>query len=94
MEEDLNQIEQNNTWELVLKPKDKNVIGTKWVFRNKRNETSEVVRNKTRLVCKGCSQMEAIDYEETFTPVAIIEVVRLLPIQISRFMRWMSSQPF
>lgn len=46
MEEELDQIEKNNTWELVPRPKDKNVIDTKWVFRNKLNEVSEVVRNK------------------------------------------------
>lgn len=52
MEEELNQIEKNNTWELVPRPKDKKVIGTKWVFKNKLNEAGEVVRNKARLVCK------------------------------------------
>lgn len=52
MEEELDQIENNNTWDLVPRPNDKNVIGTKWVFENKLNEASEVVRNKARLVCK------------------------------------------
>jgi hypothetical protein len=52
MDEELDQIEKNDTWELVLGPKDKNVIGTKWVYRNKLNEDGQVTRNKTRLVCK------------------------------------------
>lgn len=78
MEKELDQIEKNNTWELVPRPKDKNVIGTKWVFRNKLNEVDEVVRNKARLACKGYSHQEGIDYEETFAPVARIEAVRLL----------------
>lgn len=56
MEEELDQIEKNNTWDLVPIPKDKNVIGTKWVFGNKLNEADEFVRNKVRLVCKGYSQ--------------------------------------
>ena len=54
-----------------------NVIGTKWVFKNKMNEEGEVVRNKERFVCKVYSQQEGIDYEETYAPMARIEVVRL-----------------
>ena len=72
MKEELDQIVNNETWELVPKPKDKNVIGTKWVFMNKMNEQGEVVRNKARLVCKGYSQQEGIDYEETYAPMARI----------------------
>jgi hypothetical protein len=53
MEEELDQIEKNETWELVPRPKDKNVIGTKWVFQNKLNENGQVTKNKARLVCKG-----------------------------------------
>ena len=53
MVEEFDQIEKNDTWELVLRPKNKNVIGTKWVFKNKLNEYGHVTRNKARLVCKG-----------------------------------------
>jgi hypothetical protein len=53
MDEELDQIEKNDTWELVPRPKNKNVICTKWVFRNKLNEDGQVTRNKDRLVCKG-----------------------------------------
>ena len=52
-EEEIQQIEKNNTWSLVPRPEDKNVIGTKSVFRNKLDENGEVTRNKARLVCKG-----------------------------------------
>jgi hypothetical protein len=54
----------------VPRPKDMNVIGTKWVFRNKLDEDGQVVRNKARLVYKGYAQVEGIDFEETFAPVA------------------------
>ncbi|GJZ14427.1 putative ribonuclease H-like domain-containing protein [Tanacetum coccineum] len=53
------------------------VIGTKWVFRNKRDERSIVVKNKARLVAQGHRQEEGIDYDEVFAPVARIEAIRL-----------------
>eukprot|EP00253_Pinus_taeda_P035014 PITA_35014 len=62
MDEELEQIEKNDTWELVPRPHDKNVIGTKWIFKNKLNENGEVIRNKARLVCKGYAQQEGIYY--------------------------------
>ncbi|GJQ90041.1 putative ribonuclease H-like domain-containing protein [Tanacetum coccineum] len=52
-------------------------IGTKWVFRNKRDERSIVVKNKARLVAQGHKQEEGIDYDEVFVPVARIEAIRL-----------------
>jgi HrpA-like RNA helicase len=54
MEEELSQIEKNETWELVPRLKDKNVIGTKWVFRNKLNEDGHVTINKARIVQRIC----------------------------------------
>ena len=50
MEEELDQIEKNEIWELVPRLKEKNVIGTKWVLRNKQNEDGEVIINKAILV--------------------------------------------
>jgi hypothetical protein len=77
MNEELDQIEKNNTWELVPRPEDKNVIGSKWVFNNKMNEKGQVVRNKARLVCKGYAQVEGQDFDETFAPVARLEAIRI-----------------
>ena len=73
MEEELSQIEKNETWELVPRPMDRNVIGTKWVFINTLNEDGQVTRNKARLVCKGYAQVEGMDFEETFAPIARME---------------------
>ena len=78
MQEEIEQIEKNKTWNLVPRPKDKNVIRTKWVYRNKLDEDGEVTRNKTRLVFKGYAQEEGIDYGETFAPIARLEGVRTL----------------
>ncbi|GKE88062.1 retrovirus-related pol polyprotein from transposon TNT 1-94 [Tanacetum coccineum] len=53
------------------------VIGTKWVFKNKRDERSIVVKNKARLVAQGFRQKEGIDYDEVFAHLARIEAIRL-----------------
>jgi hypothetical protein len=78
MDEELDKIEKNDTWELVPRPKDKNVIGTNLVYKNKLNEDGKVTRTKARLVCKGYAQVEGIDFEETFSPFAIMEEIQLL----------------
>jgi hypothetical protein len=75
MNEELDQIEKNNTWELVPRPADKNVIGSKWVFKNKMNEKGQIVRNKARLVCKVYAQIEGQDFDETFALVARLEAI-------------------
>ncbi|KAH9763597.1 Integrase catalytic domain-containing protein [Citrus sinensis] len=78
MQEELNQFERNNVWELVPKPEHQSVIGTKWVFRNKMDESGVVVRNKARLVAQGYNKEEGIDFDETFAPVARLESIRML----------------
>ena len=69
--------------ELEERPKDARVIGTKWVFRNKKDDQSKVVRNKARLVAKGFSQVEGLDFCETFAPVARLEAIRILLSYVS-----------
>nr|GEZ89796.1 putative ribonuclease H-like domain-containing protein [Tanacetum cinerariifolium] len=64
-------------WILVDLPYEKRAIGTKWVYRNKKDERGIVVRNKARLVAQGHTQEEGIDHEEVFAPVARIEAIRL-----------------
>jgi len=78
MEEEFHQFERKKVWHLVPRSKDRTIIGTKWVLRNKLDELGTVTRNKARLVVQGYSQKEDIDYEETFAPVARIEVIRIL----------------
>jgi hypothetical protein len=78
MDEELDQIENNDTWELVLKTRYKNVIGTKWVFRKKLNEYGKVTRNKSRLVCKVYTQTKGIEFEETFSPISRMEEIILI----------------
>ena len=78
MHEELHQFVRNDVWELVPRPKGVNVIGTKWIFRNKSNEHDIVIRNKSRLVAQGYTQVEEIDFDETFAPVARLESIRIL----------------
>nr|GEY96106.1 retrovirus-related Pol polyprotein from transposon TNT 1-94 [Tanacetum cinerariifolium] len=79
------------TWVLVDLPYGKRAIGTKWVFRNKKDEKGIVARNKARLVTQGHTQEEGIDYEEVFAPVARIEAIRLL-LAYASFMGFMVYQ--
>ncbi|KAL8089377.1 hypothetical protein AgCh_038989 [Apium graveolens] len=77
MQEELNQFERNKVWKFVPVPKNRSIIGTKWVFRNKMDEDRIVTRNKARLVAKGYSQEEGIDYDEAFALVARLEAIRI-----------------
>jgi hypothetical protein len=62
---------------LVERPK-QNVVGTKWVFCNKQDEHGVVTRNKAQLVPKSYSQVEGLNFDETFAPVARLESIRML----------------
>ncbi|GJU45766.1 putative ribonuclease H-like domain-containing protein [Tanacetum coccineum] len=77
MQEELLQFKLQQVWILMDLPFGKKAIGTKWVFRNKRDKRSIVVKNKAMLVAQGHRQEEGIDYDEVFAPVARIEAIRL-----------------
>jgi hypothetical protein len=77
MQEELNKITRNEVWHLVPRP-NQNVVGTKWVFRNKQDEHGVVTRNKARHVAKGYSQVEGLDFDETYAPVARLVSIRIL----------------
>ncbi|WVZ89714.1 hypothetical protein U9M48_036080 [Paspalum notatum var. saurae] len=78
MHEELNNFTRNKVWTLEDKPKAAKVIGTKWAFRNKQDDEGNIVRNEARLVAKGYSQVEGIDFGKTFEPVARLEAIRFL----------------
>jgi hypothetical protein len=77
MQEELNNFKRNEVWSLVPCPK-QNVVGTKWVFRNKQDEHSVVTRNKARLVAKGYAQVTGFYFKETFAPIARLESIQIL----------------
>jgi hypothetical protein len=77
MQEELNNFTRNEVWHLVPRP-NQNVVGTKWVFRNKQDKHGVVTRNKARLVAKGYSQVKRLDFDETYAPIARLESICIL----------------
>ena len=78
MHEELNQFVRNDVWELPPRPENVHVIGTKWIFKNKTDEDGEIIWNKSRLVAQGYIQVEGVDFDESFAPVARLESIRIL----------------
>eukprot|EP00253_Pinus_taeda_P018634 PITA_18634 len=87
MDEEMNAIERNKTWDLVELPKGKKVIGVKWVYKTKCNAEGKIERHKARLVVKWYKQQYGRDYEETFAPVARMETVRAV-LSIAAQKKW------
>ena len=75
MHEELNQFVRNDVWELSPRPQNFHVIGTKWIFKNKIDENGEIIQNKSRLVAQGYTQVEEVDFDESFAPVARLESI-------------------
>lgn len=69
---------ENKTWILVPRPQNKKVLSNRWVFKTKVNQKGEVVKFKARLVVRGHTQREGVDYEETFAPITRYETIRTL----------------
>nr|GEU90960.1 hypothetical protein [Tanacetum cinerariifolium] len=76
-DQELLQFKMQKVWVLVDLPYEKRAIGTKWVYKNKKDERGIVIRNKARLIAQGHTQEEGINYKEVFAPVARIEAIRL-----------------
>nr|GEW45592.1 putative ribonuclease H-like domain-containing protein [Tanacetum cinerariifolium] len=95
MQEKLLQFKMQKVWVLVDLPKGKRAIGSKWVFRNKKDERGIVIRNKARLVAHGHTQEEGIDYKEVFAPIARIEAIWLFLayafLWVLWYIKWMSK---
>ncbi|KAJ0954536.1 putative RNA-directed DNA polymerase [Helianthus annuus] len=77
MQEELQQFHKLGVWKLVEKPENYKKIGTRWVFKCKKDDRGVVIRNKARLVVQGFRQIEGIDYNEVYAPVARLEAIRI-----------------
>ena len=78
MHDELLQFQRNDVWTLVPRPEREHIIDTKWVFHNKTDEEGNVIRNKARPAAQGYSEVEGVDFDESFTPVAHLESIRVL----------------
>ena len=78
MYDELLQFQRNDVWTLVLRLEGEHIIDTKWIFYNKIDDEGNMICNKARLVAQGYSQMEGVDYDETFALVARMESIKIL----------------
>jgi hypothetical protein len=78
MQLEMDAVEKNRTWELANLSRGHSVITLKWVFKLKRDEVGVIVKHKACLVARGFVQREGINFDDTFSPVARMESVRLL----------------
>jgi len=78
MQDELDMIEKNGTWQLVDRPRNRKVIGVKWIFKTKLNPDGTICKHKARLVVKGYAQQYGVDYQETFAPVARYDTIKLI----------------
>lgn len=85
MADELQSLQQNDTWRLTDLPAGKTPIKCKWVFKTKRDANGHVMRHKARLVVKGYSQREGIDYHETFSPVVRYSSIRFLLAMAAKY---------
>jgi hypothetical protein len=85
MEDEMQRLEKNHTWDLVERPKGANVVGSKWVYRIKKNAAGQIEKYRARLVAQGFSQIPGVDYFDTFAPVAKTTSTRVILTFAARY---------
>ena len=78
-------MDKNQVWDLVELPKDYKKVGSKWVFKTKRYSKGNIERYKARLVTKGFTQKDDIDYKETFLPVSKKDSFRIIMVLVTHY---------
>ena len=91
MVQEYDSIMKNQVWEVVPRPEEKKVVGSKWIYKMKHATDESVEKYKARFVAKGFSQKEGIDYQETFAPVAGYSSIQTI-ISLAAEMGWRVNQ--
>ncbi|CAL9008157.1 unnamed protein product [Prunus brigantina] len=91
MHEELEALQMQGTWSLVPCPSRKNIVGSKWIYKIKRNADGSIARYKARLVAQGFSQQQGLDFSETFSPVVRHTTVRLI-LSLATMNKWSLRQ--
>lgn len=91
IDDELESLLKNNTWTIVKKPINRDIVGCKWVFKVKSSPGSSDVKRKARLVAKGFSQKEGIDFNETFSPVVRYDSIRIM-LALTAIFDWEIAQ--
>ena len=91
MVEEYDSVVQNNVWDVAPRPQDKSVVSFRWIYKVKQANDGSVDKHKVRFVSRGFSQVEGIDYNETFAPVARYSSIRLI-LALSAQMGWKIHQ--
>jgi hypothetical protein len=91
MQEEHDSIMRNDVWEVVPRPKGKSVVTSRWLYKIKYAADGSIEKHKARFVVKGFSQVEGIDYDETFAPVARYTSIRSIIVIVAE-MAWKFHQ--
>ena len=91
MMEQYQYIMKNDVWDIVLRPEGKSIVTSKCIYKIKHTIDGSIEKHKARFVARGFSQVEGIDYEETFAPVARYTSIRMI-ISLAAFMGWRLHQ--
>ena len=91
MQEEIDALHMQGTWSLVPNPGDKNIVGSKWIYKIKRNSDGSIARHKAWLVAQGFSQEQGLDFSETFSPVVRHTTVRLI-LSLAAMNKWQLRQ--
>ncbi|CAM8905580.1 unnamed protein product [Rhodiola kirilowii] len=78
MDDEIQALKKNDTWDLVPRPQNHNVVGCRWIFKTKLHADGSIERHKARLIAKGYSQIHGLDFEDTFSPVVRSATVRII----------------